>query len=351
MSEDNQLVVAEVEGNFSMKMFDKVKGLTEDSPLKRMQSQATTRFTVVGNKFVIRNGKQEQILKGKDKRPVKYIDVVIHDFSPDIQRQLAVPYDSKNPVFTPLGCWSNNGNTPDEDVWGKQSEDCDTCPRGGNGDFSCTMSRNIVISLYSPDTVPEEPMIFTTNWSSNSTKKAGEDIEETTFGLINYLKFLAGKEVEPYKVVTRLYIDDWSENTPANNCKVLFQPRAVLSKGNEPNRIAHDKWTEDEDRLPKMIKIFQRQPDDEDAVVGDEAGASVEDVETEEPVKQSKKKASKKKASKKKAAKKVKEEVVDLEDLEDFDLDDESDEVDGELVEEDDMDFGDLGDLDDLLDE
>lgn len=351
MSTDTELVVvaAKPAKAFSTAMFSKIKGIAENSPLRKISAGGAPRLTVKGNKFYIKMGSTEQLIK-TGKKPAKELDVVIHDFSPDIQRQLAEPYDTKNPQFVPKGCWSNDGNQPDENVWNKQSEDCDTCPVK----MECNMSRNLVVSLYSAEGEVEHPMIFTTNWSSNSTKKAGEDMEEMHFGLINYLKFLVGNDVESYKVITRLVIDDWSENTPANNCKVLFKPIDALQE-TDPNWVAHDKWlAEDADRLSKLVKIEQRQPSDD--TVGGSAGADTDEEDLEADVaaaekaaadeaaakkaaaaKKRKDAAAKKKADEAKAAAEKEEEV----DLDDLDEDEEETEDEGDDI--------DMSDLDDLL--
>lgn len=341
MTEETSLVVkvSEPAKPFSAAMFKKIQGLDENSNLKKISVGGVPRLTVKGNKFIIRMGSTEQVIK-TGKKPAKELDVVIHDFSPDIQRQLSAPYNSKDPKFVPLGCWSNNGNSPDTNVWNKQSEDCDTC----DVKMDCSMNRNLVVSLYSPEGEVEHPMIFTTNWSSNSTNKAGEDMDELLFGLINYLKFLAGHKVETYKVRTRLIIDDWSDNEPANNCKVLFKPLEPLEPTG-PNWVAHDKWlAEDADRLTKMIKIEQRPPQDE--VVGDSAGADTDEPEVDEDAEAKKAAAAKRRkaaALKKKkeeeaaklAAQKAaeEEEEIDLGDLGEEELEDEGDELDDDELE------------------
>lgn len=361
MSEDTNLVVASAgKSKFSMSMFSKVKGLSENSPLKKLKSQGTPRLTVVGNKFVIRMGGKEQVLKN-GKKPLKELDVVIHGFSTQIQRQLSEPWNNEDPKFRPEGCWSNDGNTPDEKAWNKKSQDCDTCSEK----LRCSLSRNLVVSLYSPETMPDNPMVFTTNWSSNSTKKNGEDIDEMLFSLINYLSFLSDNETESFKVITRLVIDDFSDNKPANNCKVLFQPVDALNS-KSPNWVAHEKWVEsgvwddgDEDYagFGKMIRIEQRPPEDE--VVGDSAGAGEDD--SEEEVDTAAEEAAKKKAAaaakrkKAAAAKKKREEEeakkkeAEDEEEEEVDLDDLDDDSEEEEIEEESED--DWGDLDGLLDE
>lgn len=351
----NDLVIASAgTGVFNPSKLATIKGLDENSPLRKMKTMGVPRLTVNGNRFIIKSGGTDQILK-VGKKPIKELDVVIHSFSPDIQRQLSEKYDADQ-GFRGKGCWSNNGNTPDEDVWNKQSEDCDTCPEK----MACSLSRNIVVSLYSPEGPVDNPMVFTTNWSSNSTKKAGEDMDEQLYSLINYLSMLSDNDVETYKIITRLVIDDFSDNTPANNCKVLFKPIDVL-KPSSPNWAAHTRWEEEGKDLDKMIKIVQRPPEDE--TVGASSGADVE----EEPGGQAgakgttgisaadakkaaaakrKKAAAAKKAKEAEEAKKAKEAEEEEVDLDDLDGDDEI--AEGEFVEEDDDDWG---DLDGLLDE
>lgn len=352
MSEETQLVVARAAGNKNIAaMFKKVQGLSENSPLRKMQGQGALRLTVDGNQFQIKKGsKVIQTLMDPEnpKKPAKDLDVVIHMVSPHIQKQAALKYDPRNPSFDPIGCWSNNGNEPDADVWNKQSHKCDTCKFGKGEEAkdaksgkmaSCGLTRLGVVSLYSP--TEEDPnnielMLMNFNWSSNSTKKKGEDPEENQYGMINYLTMLAGMEVETHKVITRLVVDDWSD--PKNNCKLLFQPIDTLDEG-DPNYDAHMIWEADTAKdLQKMCLITQREPAD-DAPEGDGGAPEKED----KPAKTSKKKVSKKKAAAKKKV--VEEEIEELEDIGEEEL---PDEPEDELVEEDDDDFGDLeGLLDD----
>lgn len=351
MTEENQLVVAKAKlaKGFSPAMFSKVKGLSENSPLRKIADSGELRLTVDGNQFQTKKGsKVIQTLKD-GKRPLKELDVVIHHISPVIQYQLIEPYDPKNPMFRPLGCWSNDGRKPDENVWNKQSSSCDTCKHGGNGDRTCGMTRLAVVSLYSPTDVPKIPMLMNFNWSSNSTKKPGEDQDENLFGLINYLKFLKVNEVETHRVVTRLTIDDFSDSK--NNCKLLFSPVDIVQDG-DANRIAHENWSEgDEYDLDEMIRISQRKPLEEGSAGGD-AGAPVKKQAAEKKTEPVKKRAAKKKPE----PEPVEEEEEDLDDLEDFDETDETDEPDDEPDDEDEEveaeeDDDDFGDLEDLLDE
>ena len=347
MSEEStELAVVKASGNFSMAMFKKVQGLSENSPLRKMQGQGALRLTVDGNQFQIKKGSKvvQTLMDGK--KPAKELDIVIHMVSPLIQKQAAVKYDPRDPKFEPLGCWSNDGNKPDDDVWNKQSHSCDTCKFGKGADAkdsrtgklaSCGLTRLAVVSLYQPNTPPEDIqyMLMNFNWSSNSTKKKGEDPEENQFGMINYLSMLAGMEVETHRVVTRLVVDDWSD--PKNNCKLLFQPVDTIG-GGDANYEAHTLWEADVSKdMQKDCLVTQREPQD-DAPEGDGGAPEKED---KAPAKASKKKASKKKA----AAKKT---VVE-DDLDDFEEPEEElpDEPEEELVEEDDDDF----DLDSLLED
>lgn len=365
MSDETNLVVAQKAkaSNNVLAMFDKVKGLSEDSPLRKMQSQGTLRLGVDGNVFQTKKGSkvvQRFMDPENKKKPTKELDVVIHMVSPVIQKQAAIKYDPRDPKFEPLGCWSNDGDNPDEAVWNKQSHKCDTCKFGKGQEVmdkksgkmaTCGLTRLAVVSLYSPtqeDPSDIELMLMNFNWSSNKAKNnKGQDPEENQYGLISYLEMLAGIEVETHRVVTRLSIDDWSD--PKNNCKLLFQPVHTLSAG-DPNFEAHKLWEADETKdLKKMCLIDQRKPAD-DAPEGD-GGAPVVEEEDAAPVK---KKVAKKRATKKTAAKKkpesveeeIEEEIEDLEDILSDDLDEvEVDEVEEELVVEDDDDFGDLEDL------
>lgn len=349
MSDDKDLVVvtaAAPKKAFNPSMFAKVKGLSENSPLKKIQAGGVPRLTVKGNKFYIKMGSTEQMLKS-GKKALKELDVVIHTFSPVIQRQLSEQYDPKL-GFRGKGCWSNDGNKPDDDVWNKQSEDCDTCEQK----MDCTMLRNLVVSLYTPagGNVPDHPMVFSTNWSSNSTKKNGEDMELQHYSLINYLKMLAANEVDSYKIITRLVIDEDSDNEPANNCKVLFQPVDILQP-TDPNWVAHEKWIDEEKDLDKMVQISQMKPNE--GTVGSDSGASTDEEPDEDDVAAAEEAAAKKKAAaaKRKAAaeKKKKEAEAKAAEEEEVDLDDldEDDEPDGE--EQDEGDDLDLDELDDLL--
>lgn len=366
MSEETQLVVAKPKGGFNVAMLSKVTGLSDNSPLRKMQGQGAMRLTVDGDQFQIKKGSKvvQTIMDLENpKRPAKELAVVIHQISPVIQKQAALKYDPRNPKFSPLGCWSNDGNSPDEDVWNKQSHKCDTCRFGmgkeildkDSGEMaSCSLTRMAVVSLYNPTEKPEniELLLMNFNWSSNSTKKPGPDLDENTFCLINYLTMLAsidGEGVETHRVVTNLVVDDWSH--PKNNCKLMFSPIGTLSDG-DPNYEAHKLWEEDDSKnLVELRTITQRKPAEDD-LEGDGGAPDNEPEEEVEEVKKpaSKKKASKKKASKKKAAKKKAEEVEEEEeeiDLDDLDSDDSDDsELDEEeLVEEDDEDFGELDDL------
>ena len=346
MSDEKQIAIKKATGNFSMAMLSKVQGLSENSPLRKMQGQGALRLTVDGNQFQIKKGaKLVQTLK-EGKKPVKELDIVIHMVSPVIQKQAMVAWDPKDPKFKPIGCWSNDGNNPDEDVWNKQSHSCDTC-KFGKGEkakdslsgetASCNLTRLAVVSILS-DNEPEL-MLMSFNWSSNSTKKAGEDPEENTYSMINYLSMLAGMEVETHKVITRLLVDDWSD--PKNNCKLLFQPVGIVSD-DHPNMVAHNKWEMDPSTdLEKMCMITQRKPAEDAATEDGDGGA---------PAK--KKAAPKKPPAKKKAAAKKKPVVEEVEEdeLEEFaedEVEEVIEEVEAELVEEDEDDF----DLDDLLDD
>ena len=326
-----------------------VKGLSENSQLRRIQKSGALRLTVDGNMFQIKKGsKVVQTIKD-GKKPVKELQVVIHSISPVIQQQLAEKWDPKDPKFVPMGCWSNDGRTPDEDAWNKQSSKCDTCKHGGNGDMQCSLTRLAVVSIVSAN-VPEEPMLMNFNWSSNSTKKPGQDVEENLFSLISYLDMLAAEEVEPYRIITNLVVDDWSD--PKNNCKLLFQPVDIV-QDDHPNYIAHKNWEEDSRfDLEEMILIKQRPPQEGSA--GSEAGAPEKEEEEKAETAAEKKKrlaAEKRKeaARKKKEAQEAKaaEEVEDLDDLESFGEEEEPDADDEEelLEESDDDDFGDLDDL------
>ena len=368
MSEDTQIAVVQAKPKKNiMAMFDKVKGLDENSPLRKLQGTGQLRLTVDSDQFQIKKGsKVIQTLSAPNEngkvRPVKSLDVVIHMVSSEIQKQAAVKWNPKDPKFEPLGCWSNDGDKPDEDVWNKQSHSCDTCKFGKGEDAkdsetgkmaSCGLTRLAVVSILSgPDQDPNdvELMLMNFNWSSNSTKKKGQDPDENMYGMINYLNLLAGMEVETHRVITRLHVDDWSVNTPKNNCKILFEPVDTIGEGH-PNFDAHMKWQADSNiDLEKLCQISQRKPAD-DAPEGDGGAPEAE------PEKRSKKKAAAKKkaTSKKKAAAKKtpepEEEDDELEDLEDIvdDTEEELDDIESEeLVEEDDDDFG---SLEDLLDE
>lgn len=349
MSDNQELVVSnQVQGGgFSMSLLNKVKGLSEDSPLKKMKSEGQVRFTVFGNKFYIKQGKNETLIKDAKKKPAREVLVVLHSGHPIVQRQAAEPYNAKL-GWQPLGCWANGRNAPDDNCWNKQADLCDECPEKMG---KCSLMRNLALSLYQPGAAPEdiELMLMTTNWSSNSTKKNGEDPDELIFGLINYMKFLANQDVDLHRVVTRLIIDLDSENEPANNCKVLFQPAGVLDESS-PNLLAHDLFKEGGTDLAKFVEVSQRQPDS-DETVGGTYGAGDESEEEEAPKRVAKKTASKKVTSKKKAAAKKKPEPVEEEEV---DLDDLDEDLGDELVDEDpddmgvDLDDDDLSDLSDL---
>lgn len=352
MSDTTNLVVAKASGNFSLAMFKKVQGLAEDSPMRKLQGNGALRLTVDGDQFHIKKGsKVVQTLKANDDkgklRPVKELDIVLHWVSPVIQKQAAVKYDPRDPKFEPIGCWSNDGNKPDADVWNQQSGSCDTCKFGKGADAkatvageekmaSCGLTRLAVVSLYSATDEPEELMMMNFNWSSNSTKKAGEDKDAMQYCMINYLRLLADMDTESYRVVTRLIVDDYSD--PKNNCKLLFQPVGVL-QDDAPNVIAHNKWAEEKD-LEVLCKVTQREPN---AEVGSEAGAP---VETKEEVVEEKKAPVKKAPPKKRAPVKKKPVEVVEEELDELeDIGDEDDEPETEAVVEDEDDFN----LDDLL--
>ena len=356
---EQSLIPAKAAGGLSLSMLKKVSGLSEDSPLAKVVSgDGDLRLSLDGIQFQTKKGskvlqKMQEIkeIKGKKRKvPVEFLDVVFHWVSPVIQQQLAEPWDSENPRFVPMGCWSNGDvrGAPDENAWNKQSESCDTCEYGKNGNRQCNLTRLAVVSLYSPTGEVPTYYLMNLNWGSN--KKArngndGEDIDAGMFGFISYLEMLAGHEVELHKVVTRMHVDTWSG--PKNNSKILFEVAGILEDEDAPNRAAHDKWVEDGVDFTKLCRISQWKPDaDDDSVVGGDAGAS----EEEKPV--AKKAASKKKAtSKKKAAAKKKPEPEpepeEEEDLDSFGEAEEFEEEDTETLEAEDED--DFGDLDDLL--
>jgi len=279
MSDNTELAVTtKVKGGgFSAALLAKVKGKDEMSAsLQRAKSEGQMRFKVKGNKFYINQGKTETLLKD-GKKPAREVLVVIHEaavgeYAGSMQRQLSEPYNEKNPQWVPMGCWSNNGKAPDDDVWNKQSDLCEECPVRQE----CSLLRNIALSLYTPEQEVKDLMIFTTNYSSNSQKKNGEDAEELLFSLTGYLKFLSAQGIALHRVVTKLIIDLDSENEPPNNCKVLFQPAGVLDD-DDPNMVAHVKWSE-EQNLEDVVKVKQMKPVS-DEKVGNDFGAEVEEAE------------------------------------------------------------------------
>lgn len=301
---DQDIVVAPVKAVVSKKfgsssMFDKVRGLSEDSPMKRMKSNSRLRLSWDNGFRIKRGGETIQTIKDGRSNATE-LDVVIHcvggvGFS--MQKEWKI-WDDTAKAYEFMGCWANGQGSPDDDVWNKQSESCDTCPRGGNGDRECGLTKTAMVSLYAgPDEDPAniQLMDMNFNWTSFDPKKGGEDMEENILCLKNYLNLIATEDTEIFRVVTRLIVDD---SDPKNKAKILFQPIDVLPDG-QPNYEAHKKWTEEDGvDLEELCKIRQYKPaDQDDSKVGDEAGA--EDAPTSK--KTSKKKTSSKKTTTKKA--------------------------------------------------
>jgi hypothetical protein len=398
MTEDNQEIVVisnkavEPKRNFAA-LAKKVKGLAEDSPLRKIQGSAPYRLTLNGSTFQVKQGsKVLQELTTIEKRgtrkvkvPIKELDIVIHAVSPVIQQQLLKKYDPTNPTFEPLGCWSNGDEwgKPDPESWNMQSESCDTCAYGPNGtseEANCSLTRSAVVSIYSESVVPEHRLLMNFNWSSNKVKgNLGEDPDENVFGLINYLNTLATLEVETHRVRTRLIVDDYSHEK--NNSKLLFQPIDILEDDDAPNMVAHNKWSTEDD-LQKLCRITQRRPASEEGLpatgledkpaakpkpkpkfspeqeLEDEWDEALEEDEVEEtpPVRKKKVAAKKKAAAKKKRApapepedeEEDEDEELSLDELESFgeEVVDEEDEEDLEAEDEDDY-----GGLEELLED
>lgn len=225
------------------------------------------RISIKGGVFrLIADGKEIAAL---DER---YIDVIIVNADPKIQRQFYPAKYDENVVSAPT-CWSSDGNKPDADVREAPATSCADCPNNikgsGNGDSkACRFQKRLALVLASD--VSGNVMQLVVPGRSLFGKEDGGN-----FPLQAYGHWLKAQNIVPNEVVTRIRFDT-KEASP----KLFFKTASWLT--DEEFAVAEAKGKTEAAQAAVLLNA--KAPSAPVAVP--KLAAPVEEVEEEEAPKQ-----------------------------------------------------------------